>query len=235
MRDYHNLSPRVRQILILAKEESHRLGHNFIGSEQLLIGILSADNGATRLLGAASVNLELARVEVEKMIGRGPGHMGIEPPLTPRARHAIEMARAIADEHSSPLVEPEHLLLGIIALGEGVAFQVFETLGVSLPQLREAVMAQLQSLPQLSDLQPIVELETITSSSVSIPVSRDAPKWLTIKTLPQETGRWVAEIIADGRGLDGPNFRSIGYGDDDYQAIASALESLARTYRNYRK
>lgn len=102
-------------------------------------------------------------------------------------------------------------------------------------QLREATLAQIQSLPGKADPQPASEPETQTSTLLPVipSVSRTAPTMLSVTTLPQETGRWVAQVNASGV-LDGPRFRSIGYGDSEFQAIAQALESLARMYQDYR-
>lgn len=73
-----SFSERSLKVINLAQEESHRLGHNFIGSEQLLIGLLSADNSTTQLLNAEGITLEATRLEVEKIIGRGSGFVAME-------------------------------------------------------------------------------------------------------------------------------------------------------------
>lgn len=73
-----SFSERSLKVINLAQEESHRLGHNFIGSEQLLIGLLSADNSTTQLLNAEGITLETTRLEVEKIIGRGSGFVAME-------------------------------------------------------------------------------------------------------------------------------------------------------------
>ncbi|MBW4637181.1 MAG: hypothetical protein KME05_02905 [Gloeocapsa sp. UFS-A4-WI-NPMV-4B04] len=237
MFDFKNFSERSLKVIHLAQEESHRLGHNFLGSEQLLIGLLSADNSTTQLLKAEGITLEATQLEVEKIIGRGAGFVAMEIPSTARARRAIKTAMAIAREQGIIIVEPEHLLLAIIDLGEGLSLRVLENLSISVPQLREATLNQIQSLPQQAPPQPVREPETQTSSLLPVipPVGRTAPRMLmNVITLPQETGRWVAEVNASGSVLDGPNFRSIGYGDTDYSAIAQALESLARMYRDYK-
>lgn len=90
-------------------------------------------------------------------------------------------------------------------------------------------------MPRKAEPQPASEPKTQTSSLLPVipPVSRTAPTMMSVTTLPQETGRWVAQVNASGI-LDGPSFRSIGYGDSEFQAIAEALESLARMYQDYR-
>lgn len=233
MPEFSNFSDRSLKVINLAEEEAHRLGHNFIGSEQLLIGLLSVDSGAKQILNAAGINLSNVQVELEKLIGRGAGFVAVEIPFTLRAKRAIEMAITRAYEQRPIVVEPEHLLLGIVDLGEGIALRVLENLGVSIPQLRKATLKQIQSLPQQASPQPVRESQTSSLLPVIPPVSRTAPRMLSVTTLPQETGRWVAQVNASGI-LDGPSFRSIGYGDTEFQAIAQALESLARMYQDYK-
>lgn len=235
MLDIKSFGENCRQVIILATEEARRLGHNFVGSEQLLIGLLKADNGATQLLVAAGATLEATTAEVEKIIGRGSGFIAIEPPFTPNAKRAIETAIVTARQQGFIYVEPEHLLLGIFTQQQTIAQRVLENLGVAVEQLKEATLAQTQTLPQQTDPQQASQAEYQTSllSPAIPPVSRTAPKSVHVTALPQETGRWVAQVSASNI-LDGPSFSSIDYGDTEFEAIASALESLARMYRDYR-
>lgn len=234
MPDFSKFCERSLKVINLAKEESRRLGHNFVGPEQLLVGLLSADNGATQLLNATGISLEAARVEVERVIGRGAGFIAIEIPFTPKASRAVEVAISTAHEQGFIFVEPEHLLLSIVDLGEEVTQKIFENLDVSTPQLKEATLIQLQTLPRQLASQPTKESGAETGLLPAIPpVCKKAPKSLSVTILPQETGRWVAEVYAS-RVLDGPTFSSLGYGDSDFEAIAQALEGLARMYRDYR-
>lgn len=92
----NNFSENSLKAINLAKEESHRLGHKFIGSEQLLIGLLHTNNGATQLLNAPGVSLDAAQVEVQKIIGRGSEFLATEIPFTPNAKRAIKTANAKA-------------------------------------------------------------------------------------------------------------------------------------------
>ncbi len=157
--------------------------------------------------------------EVEKAIGRSASYVSIDPAFTPNARRVVEMAELTALQEFQ-MVEPEHLLLGIIEMGSGRALQIVERLGVSILQLREANLAQIQTLPRQTVSQQPRESETQTSLIAAIPPVRTAFKSLHAIALPQETGCWVAQVNASGSVLDGPNFRSIGYGDSDLLAIA---------------
>jgi ATP-dependent Clp protease ATP-binding subunit ClpA len=209
----------LKRTIALAKEESHRLGHNFIGSEQLLIGLLGTD-GTAQILNQAGVNLEAALDQVEKLIGRGSGFVAVEIPFTVRAKRAIEIAVQAAQ--GLVLVQPEHLLLGILDTGEGTALKVLENLGVSIPGLRTSALIQIREQKQVQATQQNREPSPVQTSLLPAipPVKSDAPRSLYATVLPQETGRWVAEVSANGSGLHGPSFRSIGYGDTEYQAIA---------------
>lgn len=135
MTDFKNFSSSAIKIIMLAQEESRRLGHNFIGREQLLTGLLATDNGAAQLLKAAGVTLEAARAEVEKIIGRGAGFLAVEIPFTPNAKRALEEAIDLARE-SRMHVEPEHILLAIANSPPGFALRVLENLGVSVSALK---------------------------------------------------------------------------------------------------
>jgi ATP-dependent Clp protease ATP-binding subunit ClpA len=235
MLDFDNFSSRARRSINRATAESRWLGHNFVGSEQLLLGVLGTDEALAQLIG---VSLESVRAEVERIIGRGSGYVAASPPLTPRAKQIVQAATAIADEHGSALVEPEHLLLAITDLVDAVGYKVLEKLGVSIPQLQQEILRWMQGLPQQPVPQPdeIEEEETITGSSLLPavpPITKTAPTLLSIVPLPQENGRWVAQASAYGSG-NSPIFKSVAYGDNDFEAIADALESLAQMYRNYR-
>lgn len=233
MFEFKNLSNRARKSINLAIAEARFLGHNFIGSEQLLLGVLGIDEAIAQSIG---VNIESARAEVEKIIGRGSGYVATNPPLTPRAKRIVQIATATACEHSFVRVEPEHILLAIAANADGVASKILENLGVLIPQLQSAILTRIRSLPQ-HPVSPADEIDESATSESSLlpaipPTDRTAPTLLNIMTLPQENGRWVAQASTCSSGAH-LSFRSIAYGDTDFQAIANALESLAQMYRNY--
>lgn len=112
MLDFENFSSRARRSINHAQAESHWLGHNFVGSEQLLLGVVATDEAIAQSIG---VTLEAVRAEVERTIGRGSGYVNAKSPLTPRARQIVQAAIAIAQEHTFARVEPEHLLLALIS------------------------------------------------------------------------------------------------------------------------
>ena len=234
MLDLENFSSRARSSINRATAESHLSGHNFVGSEQLLLGVLGADKALVQLIGAS---LESVRAEVERTIGRGAGYVSARLPFTPRAKQILQAAIAIAQEPNFSCVEPEHILLALTDLADALGYKVLEKLNVSISQLRQGIQRRIQELPGQIVPQPdeVENQETITASSLLPaipPVNNTAPTLINITTLPQENGRWVAQVSTCGI-AGSPNFRSIAYGDNEFQAIAEALESLAHMYRDY--
>ena len=129
---------------MLAQEEARRLGHNFVGTEQVLLGLIGEGTGvAAKTLKAMGVTLKDARVEVEKIIGRGSGFVAVEIPFTPRAKRVLELSWDEARQLGHNYIGTEHLLLGLIREGEGVAARVLENLGVDLNKVRSNVIKML--------------------------------------------------------------------------------------------
>jgi ATP-dependent Clp protease ATP-binding subunit ClpC len=117
-----------RRALVLAQEEARALDHHYIGTEHILLGVIRGGDGvAAETLGALGVLLEPARDQVVKIIGRGEEPAG-DLPFTPRAKKVLELSRGEAGELGASDVGPEHLLLGIVREGEGVAAQVLTRL-----------------------------------------------------------------------------------------------------------
>ncbi len=120
------------------------LGHNFVGTEQILLGLIGEGTGvAAKVLKSMGVNLKDARVEVEKIIGRGSGFVAVEIPFTPRAKRVLELSLEEARQLGHNYIGTEHLLLGLIREGEGVAARVLENLGVDLSKVRTQVIRML--------------------------------------------------------------------------------------------
>ena len=129
---------------MLAQEEARRLGHNFVGTEQILLGLIGEGTGvAAKVLKSMGVNLKDARIEVEKIIGRGSGFVAVEIPFTPRAKRVLELSLEEARQLGHNYIGTEHLLLGLIREGEGVAARVLENLGVDLSKVRTQVIRML--------------------------------------------------------------------------------------------
>ena len=126
---------------MLAQEEARRLGHNFVGTEQIMLGLIGEGTGiAAKVLKSMGINLKEARVEVEKIIGRGSGFVAVEIPFTPRAKRVLELALEEARQLGHSYIGTEHLLLGLLREGEGVAARVLENLGADGPKVRSQVI-----------------------------------------------------------------------------------------------
>jgi len=129
-------------VIMFAQEESRRLGHNFVGTEQMLLGLIGIDNGvAAKVLKSLGVNLKDTRIEVKKIIGRGSGFVAVKIPFTPRAKRVLELSLEEAHQLGHNYIGTEHLLLGLIEEGEGVAAKVLENLGVDFLDLKKDVMS----------------------------------------------------------------------------------------------
>ena len=141
---FERFTEKAIKVIMLAQEEARRLGHNFVGTEQVLLGLIGEGTGiAAKTLKSMGVNLKDARVEVEKIIGRGSGFVAVEIPFTPRAKRVLELSWDEARQLGHNYIGTEHLLLGLIREGEGVAARVLENLGVDLNKIRSNVVKML--------------------------------------------------------------------------------------------
>ncbi|HMY03959.1 MAG TPA: Clp protease N-terminal domain-containing protein, partial [Candidatus Obscuribacter sp.] len=138
---FERFTEKAIKVIMLAQEEARRLGHNFVGTEQILLGLIGEGTGiAAKTLKSMGVNLKDARTEVEKIIGRGSGFVAVEIPFTPRAKRVLELSWDEARQLGHNYIGTEHLLLGLIREGEGVAARVLENLGVDLTKVRSHVI-----------------------------------------------------------------------------------------------
>ncbi len=141
---FERFTEKAIKVIMLAQEEARRLGHNFVGTEQILLGLIGEGTGvAAKVLKSMGVNLKDARTEVEKIIGRGSGFVAVEIPFTPRAKRVLELSLEEARQLGHNYIGTEHLLLGLIREGEGVAARVLENLGVDLSKVRTQVIRML--------------------------------------------------------------------------------------------
>jgi ATP-dependent Clp protease ATP-binding subunit ClpC len=139
----HFTSEAIR-VIMLAQEEARRLGHNFVGTEQILLGLMGEGTGVgAKVLTELGVTLKDARREVEKIIGRGTGFVPPEIPFTPKVKSLFEQSFKEARSLGHNYINTEHLLLGLTEAGEGVAAKVLQNLGVELQSIRSAVIRRL--------------------------------------------------------------------------------------------
>ncbi len=152
---FGNLTPRARQILLLAKQEAERFNHDYVGTEHLLLGILALNEGvAVSVLKSMGLNLELLRLEVEKSCGSGGETQTDGPlPLTPRLKRVLLLASQEAQAMNYNFIGTEHLLLAILREGESAAARILQNLKVNPNEVRQAVIKTLDSdyLPENGD------------------------------------------------------------------------------------
>ena len=141
---FERFTEKAIKVIMLAQGEARRLGHNFVGTEQILLGLIGEGTGvAAKVLKSLGVNLKDSRIEVEKIIGRGSGFVAVEIPFTPRAKRVLELSLEEARQLGHNYIGTEHLLLGLIREGEGVAARVLENLSIDLTKVRTQVIRML--------------------------------------------------------------------------------------------
>ena len=141
---FEHFTQRAVKAIMLAQEEARRLGHNLVGTEQILLGLIGEGTGvAAIVLNNLGITLEKARKEVEKIIGRGSGFVQAELPFTPKAKRIFEQSFKEARQLGHNYIGTEHLLLAITQDKEGVAAKVLENLSVDLQDVRNAVIRAL--------------------------------------------------------------------------------------------
>src|SRR5437868_6833006 len=134
---FDKFTERARKVLSLAQEEAQRFQHNYIGTEHLLLGLIREQEGvAGRVLRKLGVDIEKARSALESILGRGERIISGEIGLTPRAKKVIELAVDEARRLNHSAIGTEHLLLGLVREGEGIASTILESLGVNLERVR---------------------------------------------------------------------------------------------------
>ena len=144
---FNRFTERARKVIILAKEEARRFNHDYIGTEHILLGLVREGEGvAASVLQKMGVSLEKIRLEIEKLVQPGPTTQIIgDVPFTPRAKKALELAAEEARALGHNYIGTEHLLLGLIREGEGMASQVLLNVGLDLNTVRNEVMELLGS------------------------------------------------------------------------------------------
>ncbi|HHY47436.1 MAG TPA: ATP-dependent Clp protease ATP-binding subunit [Firmicutes bacterium] len=145
---FGGLTERAQRVLQLSQEEARRLGHDVVGTEHILLGLVGEGQGvAARALQNLGISLEKVRSEVEKLIGRGDPERVSVLSLTPRAKRVLELAMDEARRLGHGYIGTEHILLGLIREGEGVAAQVLLNLGADLDKVRKEVISLLGATP----------------------------------------------------------------------------------------
>jgi ATP-dependent Clp protease ATP-binding subunit ClpA len=146
---FERFTHRARRVVVLAQEEARALNHNYIGTEHLLLGLIREGEGvAPRALESLRISLEAVRRQVQEIIGQGQEVPAAHIPFTPRAKKVLELSLREARDLKHDYIGTEHILLGLIREGEGVAAQVLTKLGGDLDRVREEVMRILSDHPE---------------------------------------------------------------------------------------
>jgi ATP-dependent Clp protease ATP-binding subunit ClpC len=141
----NNFTPRAQQVLALARKEADRFNHNYVGTEHILLGLIKLGQGvAVNVLGKLGLDLETVRLQVEQQVGSGPETKMVgNIPYTPRVKKVLALASKEAKALNHSYVGTEHILLGLLREGEGVAAQVLRNLDVNLDKARNEILKEL--------------------------------------------------------------------------------------------
>jgi len=175
-----NFTPRAQQALSLARKEADRLNHNFIGTEHLLLGLIALGQGvAVAMMRRVGLDLEAVRAEVTKMVGTGPDQKVVgKVPYTPRVKKVLALATQEAKALNHTYVGTEHILLGLLAEGDGAAGRILKELGLDVGAARQEILKELdpnftpgQEIPGTSPA-PTTSKSPKSVSSARVPSSQ---------------------------------------------------------------
>jgi ClpA/ClpB-like protein/UvrB/UvrC motif-containing protein len=145
---FKRFTDRARQVVVLAQVEARRLDHNYIGTEHILLGLIDEGGGvAAKALESLGIGLDAVRQQVEEIIGRGQQASSMHIPFTPRAKKVLELSLREALQLGHDYIGTEHILLGLIREGDGVAAQVLVRLGADPDRVRQQVIRLLHGYP----------------------------------------------------------------------------------------
>jgi ATP-dependent Clp protease ATP-binding subunit ClpC len=158
---FERFTDRARNVVVLAQDEARLLNHNYIGTEHILLGLIHEGEGvAAKALDLLGISLAAVRQQVEEIIGRGQQAPSGHIPFTPRAKKVLELSLREALQLGHNYIGTEHILLGLIHEGEGVAAQVLVKLGGNLDRVRQQVIALEQENPTTEELSPAARRRT---------------------------------------------------------------------------
>jgi ATP-dependent Clp protease ATP-binding subunit ClpA len=195
---FERFTEKAIKVIMLAQEEARRLGHNKVGTELMLLGLIGEGTGiAAKVLKSSGLDLKSCRKEVEKIIGRGPGVKSIEIPFTPRAKRILELSWDEARGLKHNYIGTEHLILGLIRENGGVAIRVLMSLGIDLHEVESKVRRLIQDSTGTSTGKP----PGATSLASQCPLCGSEGKWdkdfcsNCLLLLASERGERAAKVI----------------------------------------
>jgi len=145
---FERFTDQARRVVVQAQEEARTLGHNYIGTEHILLGLLGEREGlAAQALSTLGVSLDTAREQVVEIAGAGTGQMSGHVPFTPRTKKVLELSLREAQRLGHDHIGTEHILLGLVREGDGVGAQILKRQGASLDRVQEQVLATVRTAP----------------------------------------------------------------------------------------
>ncbi|MEQ4549229.1 Clp protease N-terminal domain-containing protein, partial [Nocardioides kribbensis] len=209
---FERFTDRARRVVVLAQEEARMLSHNYIGTEHILLGLIHEGEGvAAKALESLDISLEAVRAQVEEIIGQGQQAPSGHIPFTPRAKKVLELSLREALQLGHSYIGTEHILLGLIREGEGVAAQVLQKLGADLNRVRQQVIQLLSGFQGK---------ESSQSAAAATGASGEAP---SSSLVLDQFGRNLTQDARDGK-LDPVIGRS--------QEIERVMQILSRRTKN---
>ncbi|GAA5495249.1 ATP-dependent Clp protease ATP-binding subunit ClpC [Rubritalea squalenifaciens DSM 18772] len=195
----NNFTPRAQQVLALARKEAERFNHNYVGTEHLLLGLIKLGQGvAVNVLERMGLELETVRIEVEKQVGSGPEQkISGQIPYTPRVKKVLNLANKEAKQLNHSYVGTEHLLLGLLREGEGVAARVLQSLDIDIQRTRQEVLAEIDPNFNPEDDEDVFE---VFEEEEEAPGSEgdDSPEGKTKTPALKAFGRDLTKMAIDG-------------------------------------
>jgi ATP-dependent Clp protease ATP-binding subunit ClpC len=174
---FDKFTERARKVLALAQEEARRFNHSYIGTEHILLGLVREEEGmAAKILSNLGIGLNKVRAAVEFIIGRGEGSSQTDVGLTPRAKRVIELAVDEARLLGHQYIGTEHILLGLLREGEGVAAGVLESLGVSVDRVHAELSRAHSQNAQQAASRPTTKTPTLDQLGIDLTAAARAGK-----------------------------------------------------------
>jgi ATP-dependent Clp protease ATP-binding subunit ClpC len=212
---FERFTDRARRVVVLAQEEARMLNHNYIGTEHILLGLIHEGEGvAAKALESLGISLEAVRSQVEEIIGQGQAAPTGHIPFTPRAKKVLELSLREALQLGHNYIGTEHILLGLIREGEGVAAQVLQKLGAEFERVRQVVIELLDGYSGEESAEPV---RSVAHGPFDPPLSARARDVLGLSA--------VTAKKMDHRSIQ-PVDLLIGLFAADDQDVAHMLESL---------
>ena len=193
-----NFTPRAQQVLALARKEADRFNHNYIGTEHVLLGLIKLGQGvAVSVLQRMGLDLESVRMEVEKEVGTGPDQKkSSNIPYTPRVKKVLSLANKEAKQLNHSYVGTEHILLGLLREGEGMASRVLTSLNVDLATTRNEVLAEID--PNFSSEDAEEDFDFEGEEDIDLEEEAESPEGKTKTPALKAFGRDLTKLAKSG-------------------------------------